>query len=387
MHRLLSRVLQLLIAFSSIKFFAEAMHGSEGDVAGISSSGIQRRQLTPSCKHKDRASDPIARLEKLAQPLASKHQDPRLLGACRAVHKSSSNFSVDTIEDIIASSKRNSKDLQPSKYRDMDVSAYVKQRRHTFERSPRSQACGMLHPYGRFIESRDSQQPILYVEIPKTSSSTMKSWINSFCKDAMYGEGDFQSLQFTQMAPVFPNTLLSFTVVREPLKRFISGYGTIRHRVLLGGEKASHLNSSKVRSLWYSPTRAAEIGRFEKFVSVVVDEGAITQARNAVKNNCVWNHALSQMWFIEMYPQPINFVLHVETLEADLNRLRRYLPVVLPPGPPTHENAAEGSALPGYLKPEDYIKGAPSAIFRVVKYLNQDYVCLQYPLPEIRITS
>ena len=131
------------------------------------------------------------------------------------------------------------------------------------------------------------------------------------------------------MAPVFPTTLLSFTVVREPLKRFISGYGTIRHRVLLKGKKASHLSSSKVHDPWYSSTREAEIERFKNFVSVVVDEGATLQARNHVKNDCHWNHALSQMWFIELYPQPINFILHVETLEADIDILRRYLPVVL----------------------------------------------------------
>jgi len=91
------------------------------------------------------------------------------------------------------------------------------------------------------------------------------------------------------------------------------------------------------------------------------------------------------MWFIEMNPQPINFVLHVESLEEDINILRRYLPVTLPPGSPTHQNSVEGSMRPGFLKPDEYIEGAPSAIQMVLEYLNQDYVCLQYPIPNVEI--
>jgi len=90
------------------------------------------------------------------------------------------------------------------------------------------------------------------------------------------------------------------------------------------------------------------------------------------------------MWFIEMYPQPINLVLHVESLEEDLNILRRYHPVSLPPKPPTApKNAAEGSKLPGYLEPSELIKGASSAIIMALDYLHHDNVCLQYPEPTV----
>ena len=216
----------------------------------------------------------------------------------------------------------------------------------------------------------------MYVEIPKAASTTIISWVKALCKYGTYGRnGNFNTL---------PTTLLSFTVVREPLRRFFSAYGTIRHRVQLKGMKPPHSSKSKANGAYNSATRKAEIERFTKFVSVVVDEGAIVQARNA--GSCHWSHVLSQMWFIEMYPQPINLVLHVESLEADINILRRYLPVNLPPEPPTSpQNAAEGSKLPGYLKPSEMIKAAPSAVKMALEYLHQDYVCLQYPKPTLEI--
>jgi len=379
------KIIKLLVASCSINCFAGAKDSFERDFISIPS--VFQRRLTQTCTAKNHVDGPEVRLEKKSHPPGSYHEDPRHLDACRAVHKlvGRSNFSVDTIEDIIANSKLHANTTDAFKYYDQDVSVRIKERRRTFERSPRSQACGMLHPYGGFIQSRDSQQPILYVEIPKTSSSTMKSWIKTFCKDSKYGEGHFLHSRFTQMAPVLPNTLLSFTVVREPLKRFLSGYGTIRHRALLKGKTASHSSSSKIQGALYSSDRAAEIERFKSFVSIVVDEGAIMQARNDGKNDCIWNHVLSQMWFIEMYPQPINFVLHVESLEEDIKILRRYLPVTLPLGSPTHKNSVEGSKEPGFLKSDEYIKSAPAAIQMVLEYLRQDYVCLQYPIPNTEI--
>jgi len=320
--------------------------------------------------------------------LASKYQDPRLLDTCRAVHKPrlQNSCSVNTIEDVIASSKLHANSSEILRYRDSHVSAEVWEQRHMFERHPRSQACGMLHPYGRFVQSRDPQQPrgILYVEIPKTSSTTIKTWITALCKDPEYGTGSFETAKFSQMAPVFSKTQLSFTVVREPLSRFISGYGTIRNRVLLFGKHASYpADGVKVDGKSYLVSRAAEVNRFENFVKLVVDEGPMLQARHQKEADCRWCHILSQMWFIEMYPQPINFVLHAETLEKDIGLLRRHLPVRLPSVPPGHRNSHEGAKSPGFMEPHELIAAAPSTIKMALEYLRQDYVCLQYPIPSM----
>lgn len=74
-------------------------------------------------------------------------------------------------------------------------------------------------PYGKavFLEcpGNGTVPAVAYIEIPKTGSSTMKRY---FCLG-----GSIESLKKD------PATM-SFTVVREPLERFISGWGTIKNR-------------------------------------------------------------------------------------------------------------------------------------------------------------
>ena len=380
-HSLLCAI-GLLIAYGELPYTVGDANGSQPNI----------RQLTivhqyESC---DRASGKPSILS-LTEPeplpaLASKHQDPRHLDACRALHKPrlQDSFSVNTIEDVIAHAKLHANSSELLRYRDRSVSTKIWEQRRIFERHPRSQACGLLHPYGRFVQSRDSQQPrgILYVEIPKSSSTTIKTWISALCKDPEYGAGGYGFTQFSLMAPVLPKSQLSFTVVREPLARFISGYGTIRNRVLLRGKHASYPGDNvEVDDNSYLASRAAEVDRFKDFVKLVFDEGPMLQARHQKDDNCQWCHIFSQMWFIEMYPQPINFVLHVESLVKDIALFRRYLPVKLPSVPPRHMNSHEGAKSPGYLEPRELIAAAPSAIKMALEYLRQDYVCLQYPFP------
>jgi hypothetical protein len=84
-----------------------------------------------------------------------RNQDPRLSDKCRRVFGSSNtNISIVTVEDVIAKQ---------------------------VNENPRIQKCSMLHPYGFFAVPihPDGGQGILYVEIPKTGTTTMKQWLPS----------------------------------------------------------------------------------------------------------------------------------------------------------------------------------------------------------------
>ena len=47
---------------------------------------------------------------------------------------------------------------------------------NTTGRAPREWECGLLAPYGRYVKAADGGT-ILYVEVPKAASTTMKAWL------------------------------------------------------------------------------------------------------------------------------------------------------------------------------------------------------------------
>jgi len=209
----------------------------------------------------------------------------------------------------------------------------------------------------------------------------------------------------------------SFAVVREPLDRFLSGYGTVRHRG---------------RDHWpFNDTNADEATTFERFVKLLLREGdALATARPKERTGCLWYHVFSQMWFLELAPRPLDRVLRLEGLANDLPELLRTFPLVgpdnasLPAALPPRHNTAEGNfdtrtlrtASPSgvalalrYVRRADLSRlnrgGAAAAIWIVrgdgyqhrhgcdvdipqrqrrarLRYLAQDYACLGYPLPE-----
>ena len=61
-----------------------------------------------------------------------------------------------------------------------------------------------------------------------------------------------------------------------------------------------------------------QVQRFRRFVDLLVKEGDAIVNRKATPGAnengkfhypCVWYHVLSQMWFIELYPKPLDYVL------------------------------------------------------------------------------
>jgi hypothetical protein len=85
-------------------------------------------------------------------PIPERNKDPRHYSKCRAVFGASdTSISVNTVEDYIAS--------------------------ELGERSPRVRKCSMLFPYGGFAyPTNNFSLSILWVEIPKCATTTIKTW-------------------------------------------------------------------------------------------------------------------------------------------------------------------------------------------------------------------
>ena len=267
-------------------------------------------------------------------------QDPRSLPQCREVFGAWSNYSVRTVEDVLAS-----------------------------RRSPDSRHWLMGNPYGVLIDNVTSYDegrniPLIYVEIPKAGSSTMKATLGS-CKHR------FQLVNkvFRMTSDIVSRGAIAFAIVREPLERFLSGYATIRHRIGDGKPFAETMS---------------ELQRFQTFVDLLTSMGEgvlklplpIGPSGQEIYRH-VWFHTFSQMWFLEQFPHEVRHILHLETIEADIAALGRrvQLPVC------KHfmsANAREGGSMVNrsMLRAE-----APDAISKVVDYFRQDYACLGYEPP------
>ena len=255
----------------------------------------------------------------------ARFKDPRDRPECRDVYGARGLHSVTTVEDVI--SGRGPEDARP-----------------LYE-------CRIKSPYGRFVDALDGGPPVFFLEIPKTGSTTIKSWLH-----AEYAENK-RNARF--------DVRQSFTVVREPLARFLSGYGTVRHR----GER-----------YWpFNETRFSEAEKFERFVVMLSAEGD-RLATQRPKDRCLWYHAFSQMWYFEFLPQrKVNYVLRLETLEADLEHMLRAMPLVaknatLLPELPPRKNTREGNFDSTELR-----AASPGGIRKAMAYLKQDYACLGYP--------
>lgn len=126
-----------------------------------------------------------------------------------------------------------------------------------------------------------------------------------------------------------------------------------------------------------------EAAHFGRYVDLVLQTGDRTNRLPQSRYPFCWEHTLTQMWFIDLWPHAIDYIIHLENLDVELMEMEAYLP--LKTKTMGHFNKREGrgseqsvAELPpsGTYDPSDVAK-------LVNEYLKQDYECLGYPKPNI----
>jgi len=263
--------------------------------------------------------------------------DPRLAPTCSGYWGSwapgvpiASDLIVRTVEDVVAN-----RSVPP-------------------RRSLRKQfgTCNM--PYGRF-----GQGDTFYMEIPKTGSTTLKARFTT------------KGTASDALPPGFPAQVQkSFAIVREPLDRMLSGYGTLVKR----------LQSRLVKRRW--PPFLSEVDeakRFEGFVDYLTSHTDEELASKNHNTDCVWQHVMTQMWFFDLYPNQVEFIGRLEELETELEFIRLRLNVTF--GEKGNGNRHEGDL--DDVDVQHLSRTVPHAVEKLLAHLRQDYECLQYPMPSV----
>ena len=225
----------------------------------------------------------------------------------------------------------------------------------------------------------------VYIDLPKSSSTLLR-------RHAL--------LRASTNDTVPPLRRRPYTFVREPLERFLSGYGTLEAR--LGAMSEPLPAWTKLRD---------DVARFEAFVDYFVRispeqgfadfthtaaEAAEREKRGKKLTNCLWSHMVPQLWLIRSWgTSTLGFMGRVERLGADLSELDRRWGVVRPNisqlvsgASPLNRNVDEGRDV---VNRTQLRTCAPTAIAKVVAHLRNDYECLGYapppPPPEVLLPS
>ena len=111
---------------------------------------------------------------------------------------------------------------------------------------------------------------------------------------------------------------------------------------------------------------------FREFVTNLTTQGerlAISHAMKAKGHRggdggggnfkCGLYHVLPQMWFISLAPRPVDFIVHLETMDADMKAMAKCLPLAAGVSPPFTLNAREGQAGSKDQQGEAAVAGGP----------------------------
>ena len=292
-------------------------------------------------------------------------QDPQLGEACAAAHGAMADAPgrVRTFEDAVANRTTVASRPVPGMFLGSPYGALAARRGHSGDSNNSN---NHHHHHG------GARGEVLYVEIPKAAST--------FVNRRLSNGGGRRIPNFDVLAHLLaPAAPAVFTVVREPLERFLSGYGEVTHRAAAVLE-AQGLPPALLPAAY---REANDTARLAAYVDLVIAAGddfsrfpALDPTFWAWGN---WQHTLTQMWFIEQVPRAIDRVLHLETLDADLAALRADLGLVADFAASRPESAT-ATGRSDALRP--LLDARPDLEDRLVEvYLKHDYACLGYPDP------
>ena len=249
--------------------------------------------------------------------------------------------------------------------------------------APEAHTC---HIPGRIVQLRHSGQTVYFVEVAKSASTTIKAMLAA--------EANAEPRRVCSPG-TWPRRTLSFTFVRDPLDRMISAFHEVVTRL------AACPDSCTLPAFVELGKRREYIASFKAFVEHVTSPAGAKGIRIRCADNldrvnlltpchvCALEHTASQLWHLQVYPYPIDFVGRVESLDQDLQALQQHLGLRLR-GSGMHANARNASALGAHTMGagaaparEMLLKAAPRAVDKLVRHLRHEYTCFGYSMPKL----
>ena len=206
--------------------------------------------------------------------------------------------------------------------------------------------------------------------------------------------------------PAPPPGYLHVGTAREPLKRFLSAFQEVYARVRVRSSSSSSSTPGgegtrcwhrRVPWLLVAMTRAAEP---HPEVCAEADTALDAPSLRAVFRQFIADvecgtrfangeHLYSQALFLggnTSTPQPIDLLLRLESLETDLQTLKRAVgyaePVDACPLRTERVASEKPRAVPASYALRSLLRDEPELLQSVCNVYMQDYICLGYPLPE-----
>lgn len=118
------------------------------------------------------------------------------------------------------------------------------------------------------------------------------------------------------------NGIYAFTFVRHPVWRFFSAYGTIIDRLLQAQEENCGCLSRQLQRILLLD----EPERFDEFVSAFTALGdRIVEHYRCADHRCIFAHAFSQVWFLNLWPGRFAYIGRFEQMSVDWARIADWL--------------------------------------------------------------
>jgi len=184
-------------------------------------------------------------------------------------------------------------------------------------RDPNAPQCA--HEYGTTLKTCDGSNCSFYwVEIPSSGSSTMEAMLHH------YFDAGAPSLARSTDKEIAG--LRSFALVRHPVARFIGAYDRMVQYVTKVPHYGPECMAPELKEVMSLP----EPDRFQSFVRLFLKMGpSVVDLYPCPANPCLLFGLLSQIWFLNNWKGPLDFIGHMETFHEDVTKLSSLLGVEL----------------------------------------------------------